>query len=441
MRLDQLMIAGKLANEQEVDEAFEYQRVYGGQLESHLFRLGYASENELVKALAAESACSGICLSGIEIHEDVLKLLPSEFTWRWLALPVSYDSSRGILTVACEDPRKPELIEALTKACPEVTVDLQVALGDVLRSCLARYYRQPVVSFEEPVPEISGVISNQFPSGQRLAYEPAEPEEPGRYRILLYDATEGGCSAVGQMLSHQNFSVAVVHAVDDLISETRRISPQAFILAVSGGRDAALELLKKLISSGLLVSGCPAYLVLSSYSSSDASDLLNAGFEDVFGSDNVLDLLMIKLSRLRERLNCERAQRMEIMQTLGTHGSLTDMNVIDLLQAMGSTGKTARISVTAHGQQLTVYLERGRIVYAECDDIRGPEAVYCALGWRKGVWSVDPIAPEELPEPNNNLANEAVLLDGCRRLDEMGHHNSTQVSTPGDPLAVFEGLA
>jgi hypothetical protein len=200
-------------------------------------------------------------------------------------------------------------------------------------------------------------------------------------------------------------------------------------------------LLRELISSGFLVSGCPVYLVLSFYNSGDVSKLLKAGFEDVMSSDNVLDLLMIKLGRLRERLNIERAQRLEIMQNLGTHGSLTDMNVIDLLQAMGPTGKTARISVSAHGQQLTVYLERGRIVYAECDDIRGPEAVYCALGWRQGVWSVDPVAAEELPEPNNDLANEAVLLDGCRRLDEMGHQSSLQESPTGDPLAVFESLS
>jgi hypothetical protein len=243
------------------------------------------------------------------------------------------------------------------------------------------------------------------------------------------------------MLSHQNYSVAAVQAVDDLILETRRIFPQAFILAVSGGRDSALELLTKLLSNGLLVSGCPVYLVLSSYSSSDVSELMKAGFEDVISSDNVLDLLMIKLSRLRERLNWERTQRLEIMQTLGTHGSLTDMNVIDLLQAMGPTGKTARISVSAHGQQLTVYLERGRIVYAECDDIRGPEAVYCALGWRQGVWSVDPVAPEELPEPNNDLTNEAVLLDGCRRLDEMGRQSSAQESPVGDSLAVLDDLS
>lgn len=441
MQLDQLIIAENLATQQEVEEAFEYQCAYGGRLESHLFRLGYMTEAKLVEALSAQLECPGINLSGINIHEDALGHLPAELAWRWLALPVSYDSSKAVLTVACENPQNAELVEALAQSCPGITIELKVSLGDVLRSCLARYYRQPARSFEESIPEDSGVVSVQSPSTPGLASERAESEGPVRYHIIVYEGTGVSESAIALMLSHQNYSVAVVHVIDDLILETRRVFPQALILAVSGGRDAALELLNKLISSGLHVSGCPIYLVLTTYCSSDASDLLKAGFEDVFGSDNVLDLLMIKLSRLRERLNRDRAQRLEIMQTLGTHGSLTDMNVIDLLQAMGQSGKTARINVSAHGQQLTVYLERGRIVYAECDDIRGPEAVYCALGWRKGVWSVDPVAPAELPEPNNYLANEAVLLDGCRRLDEMGHRNSAPNSPTGDPLAVFEGLA
>jgi len=441
MRLDQLIVTQNSATQQEVDEALEYQRAYGGRLESHLFRLGYATEAKLVEALSARSGCQGICLSGIDIDENTLKFIPAEIARHWMVLPVAHDASRGILTVACEDPRNARLFEALAEVCPGVKIDLNVALGDVLLSCLTRYYRQPVVSFDELDAEEGRTASVLTVAPPRLPHGLTESEEQGRYHILIYDGTEGSSSAMAQMLSHQNYSVAVVKTEDDLILETRRMSPQAFILAVSGGRDVALGLLRELISSGFLVSGCPVYLVLSFYNSGDVSKLLKAGFEDVISSDNVLDLLMIKLGRLRERLNIERAQRLEIMQNLGTHGSLTDMNVIDLLQAMGPTGKTARISVSAHGQQLTVYLERGRIVYAECDDIRGPEAVYCALGWRQGVWSVDPVAAEELPEPNNDLANEAVLLDGCRRLDEMGHQSSLQESPTGDPLAVFESLS
>ena len=242
------------------------------------------------------------------------------------------------------------------------------------------------------------------------------------------------------MLSHQDFKVTVVHTVEDVVEQADQKSYQALLLIIPGGRDTALELSARLWSDGFDVSAYPTYLVLSQYSSGEASELLKAGFEDVLRSDDVLDLLMVKLGRLRERLSYERVQRQEIMQTLGTHGSLTDMNVIDLLQALGPTSKTARISVSAHGQQLTVYLDRGRIVYAECDEIRGPEAVYCALGWRQGVWSVDPVPPEDLPEPNNDLANEAVLLDGCRRLDEMGRQDDASEQSSTGSFSALEDL-
>ena len=61
----------------------------------------------------------------------------------------------------------------------------------------------------------------------------------------------------------------------------------------------------------------------------------------------------------------------------------------------------------------------------------GAEAVYCALAWKRGVWSLEPITPEDLPEPNVDQPNEAILLEGCRRLDERVHETG---SLPVDDL-------
>ena len=441
MSLDRLLIAKDFVSPQEVDEALEYQRAYGGRLESHLFRLGYVSEEKLVAVLSELFGCAGICLTGATIDEDAISRLPAEFAWRWSVLPVAFDTARGCLTLASEDPQNPELVAALAAACPGTIFDIRISLGDILRSCLTRVYRRPAAGFDalESVETTSSAETTS--AAIQTHYASTEPEAGGRCRVLLYDKDETNSPAIVQMLSHLHFAVSAVHSVEDLVVETRRIAAQALVLVVSGGAESALDLLTRLTADGLDVSECPTYAVLSEYQRGDESRLLQAGFEDAFGSDNVLDLLMVKLGRLRERLIIERAQRQEIMQNLGTHGSLTDMNVIDLLQAMGPTGKTARISVSAHGQQLTVFLDHGRIVYAECDDIRGPEAVYCALGWRQGVWSVDPVPAEELPEPNNELTNEAVLLDGCRRLDEMGRRSTASGNASSDPMAVFENLS
>jgi hypothetical protein len=112
------------------------------------------------------------------------------------------------------------------------------------------------------------------------------------------------------------------------------------------------------------------------------------------------------------------------MQQMGTHGSLEDMNVIDLLQAIGHTQKTVRISVTGHGSQLSMCIDQGRLVFAECEQATGAEAIYRALVWQHGVWSVDPIEPRELPEPNNDEPIDSILIEGCRRMDEHARGDS-----------------
>jgi len=103
---------------------------------------------------------------------------------------------------------------------------------------------------------------------------------------------------------------------------------------------------------------------------------------------------------------------------LGTHGSLEDMNLIDLLEVWRSNKRPVMISVTAHGSQLTVYVDRGRILYAECDDRTGADAILKGIAWRRGAWSIDTVETADLPAPNVDQDIDAVLLDACVRLDK-----------------------
>jgi hypothetical protein len=51
-------------------------------------------------------------------------------------------------------------------------------------------------------------------------------------------------------------------------------------------------------------------------------------------------------------------------------------------------------------------------------DLTGAKAVYEALGWTDGTWMVEPIRSDDIPTLNNNLSNEAILMEVCRLLDE-----------------------
>jgi hypothetical protein len=102
------------------------------------------------------------------------------------------------------------------------------------------------------------------------------------------------------------------------------------------------------------------------------------------------------------------------------------MNLIDLIQAMGPSNKTARITVCADGKDsdLVIYLNRGMIWNASYKAMSGAEAVYEGLGWSNGNWSIESLDESELPEANNKLTNESILMEGCRLIDEKKQLNS-----------------
>jgi hypothetical protein len=435
MRLDQIIISLRLATEEQVREALDYQKECGGRLETHLFRMGYVGEADLVAALAEQFGCPPITLTGLEIPAEVVQMLPSELAWARLVLPFAFDTDSQTLRVACECSRRTGLKEDLEAACPGLKIDIHIALGIVLQTALVKHYRSAPASVEVVSPESTlSPDSISVPIEYLVSYS-------AKCEIVIFETGESDAPPMAPVLRHQGFLTRVVQSVEELDVAVRSSRPDALLMVVPGGPDEVERLLTRLSDRSISVIDFPTFLVISSVDDSEIGELLGLGFEDVIRVQNVLDLLVIKLRRLKDRLVNQRNQRMEILQALGTHGSLQDMNVVDLLQAMGTTGKTACINVSAMGKQLTVYLDRGRLIYADCDDSTGPEAVYSAIGWCQGVWNVDPIRTEDLPSPNVFTTSEAILLEGCRRLDETARSSEPPAASSADVDFVFDTLA
>ena len=88
------------------------------------------------------------------------------------------------------------------------------------------------------------------------------------------------------------------------------------------------------------------------------------------------------------------------------------------------------MSITGDDKELIIYLNQGVIVYAKCDDKEGPEAVYEGLAWNDGNWSVQPVSESSIPEPNNTMPNESILMEGCRLLDERERDGNSTAKIP-----------
>jgi hypothetical protein len=97
-------------------------------------------------------------------------------------------------------------------------------------------------------------------------------------------------------------------------------------------------------------------------------------------------------------------------------GSLAELHLPDIIQLISVSGKTGVFHLTDGGLKGQIYLNDGKIVHAELDDVAGEEAVYALAIWSQGEFRFDPgVATEHrtISKSNTNL-----LMEAARRLDE-----------------------
>ena len=245
-------------------------------------------------------------------------------------------------------------------------------------------------------------------------------------RVLILNEARADLLSLRTRLKAHDFVSMAVSSYEEFHDLYMKSEPEVLVIVKSGSLEEVSEVILELTDRGIFVDQTPTYLLSEKLATNELAEALGIGIEDAYNIDEGFDALLIKMERVRSRLEAEASRQLTALQELGTWGSLEDINMIDLLQTMGPSRKTACLSITGHGRHLELYLKDGNIIYAECDDKTGPEAVYQGISWTRGIWNIDPVSIEELPEPNNDLPNESILLEGCRLQDEMNRAGCPQ---------------
>jgi hypothetical protein len=231
-------------------------------------------------------------------------------------------------------------------------------------------------------------------------------------QLMLYALDPTALKPLQLRLKNEGFAIVSHDSTASLIELYRRSRPDLIILAASDGPEETSALIEELAMGGIDFERTPTFLLAEGSSISRLTDLLDRGIEDILLLEDNLDLLVSKILKLKGRKNLLASR---------TSGRLADMNLIDLIQALGPARKTVRITIQpGHSRdvKLTIYLDRGDIVFAEFEGLTGAAAVYEALAWNDGTWSIKPVNPKDIPPANNDLANEYILMEGCRLMDE-----------------------
>jgi DNA-binding response OmpR family regulator len=239
-------------------------------------------------------------------------------------------------------------------------------------------------------------------------------------QVMIYTEDLSLLQLLEMRLHNEGFGTVSHNSPEPFLDLYHRSEPDVVILAVPGKSEQVAAFVGRLKEDGLAFDRKPVFLLVEREAVADLTYLLERGIEDVIPVDDYLDLLVTKIRKFQVRTH-QGNNGSGAIQTAGARGRLADMNLIDLIQALGPGRKTVRITIQADQPgcpTLTIYLDNGRIIQAELQNLVGAEAVYEGLTWADGSWLVEPMTADDLPEPNTQESNESLLMEGCRRLDE-----------------------
>jgi hypothetical protein len=97
-------------------------------------------------------------------------------------------------------------------------------------------------------------------------------------------------------------------------------------------------------------------------------------------------------------------------------GSLAELHLPDIIQLISVSGKSGVFHLTDGALKGQIYLNEGKIVHAQLEDVSGEEAVYALASWSRGDFKFEPGAGTEIRTISKSNTN--LLMEAARRLDE-----------------------
>ena len=171
---ESLQTAGLLSPKQ-LDEALEYQHIYGGKLGTSLIELGLLDENQLAKTLSRQLGQPFIKPEFLmKIPASVLNIIPEEIALKYHIIPYHEDGKK--LFVAMNETRNLKIIDDLSFQLDRIIIPL--AIPEIrLMLALRKYYRTPIPPRYQPLAR--QIIRRGQPAKALVRKKKPAPASPG----------------------------------------------------------------------------------------------------------------------------------------------------------------------------------------------------------------------------------------------------------------------
>ncbi len=137
----QILIRQGIISKDQVSEAEQIAQASNIALGDALVRQGYATADEVMRALAQEHGLDFVNLDEVEIPPSVVELVPESVARENCVLPLSVDVDDDSLTVLLSDPFDVEALDKL-RFILDRKIDIALAPRESIMAAVNRYYGQ-----------------------------------------------------------------------------------------------------------------------------------------------------------------------------------------------------------------------------------------------------------------------------------------------------------
>ena len=121
-----------------------------------------------------------------------------------------------------------------------------------------------------------------------------------------------------------------------------------------------------------------------------------------------------KIKRVVDRIALEKLSKTASDGVL--RGSLSQMNVIDLVQSLEMGRKSCQLTMTNGKDKCEMYFTQGQVKHAAYGAVSGNEAVFKVLRWTDGNFQID--FEGQTAQETTTMNTQGLLMEGLRLLDE-----------------------
>jgi len=153
-------------------------------------------------------------------------------------------------------------------------------------------------------------------------------------------------------------------------------------------------------------------------SKGDISDRLSMqeGIEDLLEKPFFLRDAVRRIKRVVDRIALEKLAKAPTAADGVLRGSLSQMNVIDLVQSLEMGRKSCLLTMTNAEDKCEIYFTQGQARHAAYGATMGDEAVFKVLRWTDGNFEID--FSKSTDKETTTLNTQGLLMEGLRLLDE-----------------------